>query len=79
MSHKIQVIDNESLERDKFSNAILNRNVDSYNSAINRKRQLIENKKTIEQLKDQIEELLEWKNQIVNILEKNNINNTNDG
>lgn len=79
MSQRIQVIDNESLERDKFSNAILNRNVDSYNSAINRKKQLIENKKTIEQLKDQIEELLEWKNQIVNILEKNNINNTNDG
>lgn len=79
MAQKLQVEDNESLERDVFSNAILNKNVDAYNSAINRKKRLLEDKKTIEQLKEQISELLEWKNQIVNILEKNNINNTNDG
>lgn len=77
MKKRIQVVDNASLERDQFSGAILNCNFDAYNSAISRKKQLIENQKTISELKSQVEDLLNWKNEIINILKSNDINSNN--
>lgn len=79
MSKKIKVTGNDSLERDSFSNAILNCDNDAYNHAVNRKKNILENKKTIENLKAQVEELLNWKNEIINILNKKDINSNSDG
>lgn len=77
MSERIKVIDNDSLERDKFSNAILNNSNEAYHSAVSRKKQLIENQKTITDLKRQVEDLISWKNEIINILKTNDINTSN--
>jgi|GEM_PF-5296076 len=79
MSDRIKIDANDSLERDVFSSAILNNNTSAYISARNRKKKAIQTENTINELKAQIEELLIWKSQVENILNKNVINTINDG
>ena len=79
MSERIKVDTNDSLERDVFSSAILNNDKSAYISARNRKKKAIQTENTITELKAQVEELLIWKSQVENILNKNIINTINDG
>jgi hypothetical protein len=79
MSERVKVDANDSLERDVFSSAILNNDANAYISARNRKKKAIQTENTINELKAKLEELLAWKSQVENILNKNVINTINDG
>ena len=68
---KIKVKENAALERDSFSNAILNTDRSAYNAAVRRKKHIKQQENTICELRQQVKELLAWKEEIIKLLEKN--------
>ena len=58
--------------RDSSTGAIINTDVDSYTIALNRKKKLTEQQEKITELQIQLDDLLHWKQQIVELLENNN-------
>ena len=68
---KIKVEENAALERDSFSNAILNTDRSAYNAAVRRKKHIRQQENTICELQKQVEDLLAWKEEIVKLLVKN--------
>lgn len=67
---KIKVEDAPSLERDSFSNAILNADPVAYNAAVRRKKHVRSQERLLQDLKRQVEELLLWKEEITKMLAK---------
>jgi hypothetical protein len=67
---KIKVEDAPSLERDSFSNAILNSDTAAYNAVINRKKRMRNQERLIAELHKKVEELLQWKSEITAMLQK---------
>jgi hypothetical protein len=67
---KIKVEDSPSLERDSFSNAILNSDIAAYNAVINRKKRMRNQERLIAELHKKVEELLQWKSEITAMLQK---------
>ena len=67
---KIKVEDAPSLERDSFSNAILNSDIAAYNAIVNRKKRMRSQERLIAELHKKVEELLQWKNEITATLQK---------
>ena len=68
---KIKVEENTTLERDSFSNAILNTDRSAYNAAVRRKKHIKQQESTICSLQQQVQELLDWKDEIIKLLAKN--------
>jgi hypothetical protein len=67
---KIKVEENISLERDSFSNAILNTDFAAYTAARNRKKHIRNQERIIADLQAKVEELLSWKVEIMKMLAK---------
>ena len=67
---KIKVEDAPSLERDSFSNAILNSDTEAYRAVINRKKRMRNQERLIAELHKKVEELLQWKSEITAMLQK---------
>lgn len=67
---KIKVEENTALERDTFSNAVLNTDRSAYNAAVRRKKHIKQQENTISSLQKQVEDLLAWKEEIVKLLAK---------
>lgn len=67
---KIKVQDAPSLERDSFSNAILNSDISAYTAVVNRKKRMRNQERLIEELNKKVEELLVWKEEIIKMLAK---------
>ena len=67
---KIKVEENAALERDSFSNAILNTDRSAYNAAVRRKKHIRQQENTICSLQQQVQELLDWKEEIIKLLAK---------
>jgi hypothetical protein len=67
---KIKVEENPTLERDSFSNAILNTDINAYNISRNRKKHIRQQERIIADLQAKVEELLAWKLEIVEMLTK---------
>ena len=67
---KIKVQDAPSLERDSFSNAILNSDISAYTAVVNRKKRMRNQERLIEELSKKVEELLIWKEEITKMLAK---------
>jgi len=67
---KIKVEDAPSLERDSFSNAILNSDTEAYRAVINRKKRMRNQERLIAELHKKVEELLQWKSEITEMLQK---------
>ena len=67
---KIKVTDNASLERDTFSNAVLNTDRSAYNAAVRRKKHIKQQENIICSLRQQVDDLLAWKEEIIKLLEK---------
>ncbi len=67
---KIKVEDSPTLERDSFSNAILNTDTSAYVAARNRKKHIRNQERIIADLQTKVEELLSWKAEIVEMLAK---------
>lgn len=55
--------------RDSNTKAIVNTDIDSYNIFLKKKKKINDQQSTIKDLQRQLEELLLWKEQIVNLLE----------
>jgi hypothetical protein len=68
---KIKVEENAALERDSFSNAILNTDRSAYNAVVRRKKRIKQQENTICALQQQVQELLLWKDEIIKLLSKN--------
>jgi hypothetical protein len=68
---KIKVKEDPTLERDSYSGAILNSDRSAYNAAVQRKKHIRAQERTIEDLRSQVEELLSWRDQIIELLAKN--------
>jgi hypothetical protein len=67
---KIKVEENPTLERDSFSNAILNTDTTAYVAARNRRKHIRHQERIIADLQAKVEELLAWKLEIVEMLTK---------
>ena len=67
---KIKVEDNPTLERDSFSNAILNTDSSAYVAARNRKKHIRNQERIIADLQAKVKELIAWKAEIVEMLAK---------
>ena len=67
---KIKVEENPTLERDSFSNAILNTDAAAYVAARNRKKYVRNQERTLTELQAKVEELLAWKHEIIEMLAK---------
>lgn len=67
---KLKVEDAPSLERDSFSKAILNSDTATYSSVIRRKKHLRNQEQLIIELNKKVEELLLWKEEIIEMLSK---------
>lgn len=67
---KIKVEENPTLERDSFSGAILNNDSAAYTAARNRKKYFRNQQQIIQNLQNKVEELLSWKLEITQMLEK---------
>lgn len=67
---KIKVEENPTLERDSFSNAILNTDFAAYTAARNRRKHIRNQERIIADLQAKVEELLAWKLEIVEMLTK---------
>jgi hypothetical protein len=66
------VEENPSFVRDSNTKAIINIDSDSYNMALNRKKKIVEQQEKIGELQTQLDELLQWKQQIVEMLQEKN-------
>jgi hypothetical protein len=67
---KIKVEENPTLERDSFSNAILNTDTAAYIAARNRKKHIRHQERVIADLQTKVEELMSWKAEITEMLAK---------
>lgn len=67
---KIKVENAPSLERDVFSSAILNTDTAAYNAVVRRKKHMRSQEHLINELRLKVEELLAWKQEISNLLDK---------
>ena len=67
---KVKVKDEPFLERDVFSSAILNRDTSAYAATIRRKRNKKSQDRLIAELREKIQELLDWKEEITLLLSK---------
>jgi len=71
-NHTIQVKDNPTLVRDTYSKAIINTDVSAYNAVCHRRNMQLKHANTIadlysqiEELHNQIDNLLEWKDLVI--------------
>jgi hypothetical protein len=67
---KIKVEENPTLERDTFSNAILNADRVAYRAAVRRKKHIRQQENKIFELQNQVDNLLQWKEEIIKMLAK---------
>jgi hypothetical protein len=67
---KIVVEENPTLERDSFSNAILNVDRAAYCAAVRRKKHIRQQENKIFELQNQVDNLLQWKEEIIKLLAK---------
>lgn len=71
-NHTIKVKDNPTLVRDSYSKAIINTDVSAYNAVCHRRNMQLKHENTIadlysqiEELNNQIDNLLEWKESVI--------------
>ncbi len=67
---KLKVEESSSLERDVFTNAILNTDNVAYNAALRRKKYIKSQERLVQELQKQVQELLQWKEEITAFLSK---------
>jgi hypothetical protein len=67
---KIKVQDDPTLERDTYSSAILNADRSAYNAAVRRKKHIKAQERTIVELQNQVDSLLAWRDEVVQLLAK---------
>lgn len=66
------VQDNPSYVRDSSTKAIINIDNEAFTIAYNRKKRLREQQNKISELQQQLDSLLEWKEQIIQMLDEKN-------